>query len=363
MDTQLERTVTPFDAARAEAFMDSVAAMANASALTTMIAIGKRTGLFETLASMPPADSNQIAVRSGLAERYVREWLAALVMGEIIIYEPEAQTYHLPPEHAASLTESGQLGDLGVLARLAVSLSRIEDDLVRCFQTGEGTNYHDYANFHEVMALDSAQTVVAGLFDHILPLVPGIDDRLRQGIDVLDAGCGRGRALLTLAEHYPNSRFTGYDLCADAIEWATGEAARRGLTNIRFRTKDMTGFDESARYDLVTSFDAVHDQKDPGALIAGLHQALRPGGTYLMQDIGGSARLENNRDFPMAALLYTISCLHCTPVSLGQGGKGLGTMWGWETAKALLEETGFSPVVKHVLPHDPMNVWFVAAKA
>jgi hypothetical protein len=91
-----------------------------------------------------------------------------------------------------------------------------------------------------------------------------------------------------------------------------------------------------------------------------LGRALRSGGVYLMQDIGGSARLENNLQFPMASFLYAISCTHCTPISLGQGGLGLGTMWGWETAAAMLREAGFREVQRHVLPHDPMNVWFVA---
>ena len=106
----------------------------------------------------------------------------------------------------------------------------------------------------------------------------------------------------------------------------------------------------------------MHDQKDPAGLIRGLHGALRPGGIYLMQDIGGSARLENNLDFPMASFLYAISCAHCTPVSLGQGGEGLGTMWGWETAEAMLRDAGFAEIARHVLPHDPMNVWFVARR-
>ncbi|HSO82951.1 hypothetical protein [Thiocapsa sp.] len=79
-----------------------------------------------------------------------------------------------------------------------------------------------------------------------------------------------------------------------------------------------------------------------------------------MQDIGGSMHLEKNLDFPMASLLYTVSCIHCTPVSLGQDGEGLGTMWGWETAEAMLREAGFAEIERHVLPHDPMNVWFVS---
>jgi SAM-dependent methyltransferase len=200
------------------------------------------------------------------------------------------------------------------------------------------------------------------LFDAILPAVEGIDEHLTAGIDVMDAGCGRGSALLALAERYPASRFVGYDLCQDAIDFASRAARDAGLRNIRFECRDLTGYDERECFDFVTSFDAVHDQKDPQQLIRSLHAALRPGGIYLMQDIGGSAYLENNLDFPMASMLYAISCVHCTPISLGQGGAGLGTMWGWETAQAMLHEAGFTDVARTMLAHDPMNVWFVSRK-
>jgi 2-polyprenyl-3-methyl-5-hydroxy-6-metoxy-1,4-benzoquinol methylase len=166
-----------------------------------------------------------------------------------------------------------------------------------------------------------------------------------------------------MAAQFPNSSFTGYDLCADAIESAQAAARAAGLQNIRFERRDLTGFDEVARYDLVTSFDAVHDQKDPQGLIKSLFRALRPGGVYLMQDIGGSAQLENNLDFPMAAFLYTASCMHCMAVSLGQGGAGLGTMWGWETAEAMLRQAGFAEPQRTTFDHDPLNVWFVSRKA
>jgi len=148
-------------------------------------------------------------------------------------------------------------------------------------------------------------------------------------------------------------------------EIAAAEQAARtaGLTNLHYGVLDMSHFDEPERYDLITSFDAVHDQRSPAELIRRIHAALRPDGTYLMQDIGGSAPLENNLDFPMAAFLYAISCVHCTPVSLGQQGEGLGTMWGWETAERLLKAAGFGLVQHHRLEHDPLNVWFVARKA
>ena len=170
-------------------------------------------------------------------------------------------------------------------------------------------------------------------------------------------------AILALAARFPQSRFTGYDLCADAIDVATTAARHAGLDNVRFEACDLAELAETSAYDLITSFDAVHDQRDPQDLLRRLSRALRPGGTCLMQDIGGSARLEKNGDFAMAPLLYAISCVHCAPVSLGQGGAGLGTMWGWETALEMLQQAGFGVIDKHVLPHDTMNVWFVARRS
>jgi 2-polyprenyl-3-methyl-5-hydroxy-6-metoxy-1,4-benzoquinol methylase len=351
-----------FDTAAAEGFLDRVAGLINDGAVAVMVGIGHRTGLFDTMAALPPATSAEIAEEAALAERYVREWLAVMVTSRIVAFDPERSTYSLPAEHAASLTRGAALGNMAVYAQHVGLLGQVQDRLLDCFETGEGTRYSDYPCFHHMMAEDSAMTVTAGLFDHILPLVPEIGARLEDGIEVLDAGCGQGAALIALAGRYPRSRFTGYDLSEDAIAHAAEVARRAGLGNVRFEVRDLTSYDERARFDFITSFDAVHDQKDPAGLIRGLHGALRPRGVYLMQDIGGSARLENNLDFPMASFLYAISCAHCTPVSLGQGGQGLGTMWGWETAESMLHAAGFDEVDRHVLPHDPMNVWFVARR-
>jgi len=335
----------------------------NAGALAVMLSVGHKSHLFDRLAELPPATSDAIAKAADLSERYVREWLAAMVTGGIVRYEPKGALYHLPPEHMAALTRGAAMGNFAGTAQLVSIIGASEEKLLNCFRSGEGTSYDDYPCFHQVMAEDSGQAVVAQLFDVIAPLVPGLDARLQAGIDVMDAGCGEGRALVALAEHYPQSRFVGYDLCADTIATATELATSKGLANLRFETKDLTGYDAKEAFDFVTSFDAVHDQKDPQALISGLHGCLRPGGAYLMQDIGGSAVLENNLDFAMAPFLYAVSCSHCMPVSLGQGGAGFGTMWGWETALEMLKIAGFSDPKRHVLPHDPMNVWFVSQKA
>ncbi|MGD8690491.1 MAG: class I SAM-dependent methyltransferase [Gammaproteobacteria bacterium] len=352
-----------FDEARASAFAERVAAALDAGAVTVMLSIGHRTGLFDVMAGLPPATSEQIAERAELAERYVREWLAVMVTGGIVEYDPAGTTYCLPAEHAACLTRNAPLGNLAVYSQHVALMGQVQDQVLACFESGAGTQYGDYPCFHQIMAEDSGQTVTAQLFHSVLPLVDGLEQRLARGIDVLDAGCGRGTALIALAERFPASRFVGYDLCEDAIAHARRSVASAGLANIRFTRRDLSGYDDTDCFDLITSFDAVHDQKDPQALIASLHGALRSDGIYLMQDIGGSARLENNLDFPLASLLYAVSCVHCTPISLGQGGAGLGTMWGWETAQRMLEEAGFAPVTRHVLPHDPTNVWFVGVKS
>lgn len=356
-------TVNPpnvFDEDTAAAFAERIGAVLDAGAIATMLSIGHRTGLFDVLAKLPPATSARIAARAVLAERYVREWLAVMVTGRIVHYDPQHQTYWLPPEHAACLTRGAPLGNLALFGQHVALMGVVQDRVLACFESGEGMRYDDYPCFHEIMAEDSGQTVTAQLFDVILPLVEGLTARLERGIDVLDAGCARGSALIAMAERFPESRFVGYDLCEDAIEHAARTARAAGLDNVRFEVRDLSRYEEQARFDFITSFDAIHDQKDPQRLIRALHDALRPQGVYLVQDIGGSAALENNLDFPLAPLLYAISCVHCTPVSLGQGGAGLGTMWGWETAQRMLAEAGFAAVERHVLPHDPMNVWFVA---
>ncbi|MGD8808539.1 MAG: class I SAM-dependent methyltransferase [Gammaproteobacteria bacterium] len=346
-----------------EAFLERMMGTINAGAQAVMLSIGHRAGLFDAMAAMAPADSHSIAAATGLAERYVREWLAVMVTARVVDFDPQRSTYHLPAAHAACLTRRGSLGNVAVYAQFVALMGALQDQTLRCLETGEGTRYGDYPDFHEIMAEDSGQTVVASLFEHVLPLADGIERRLEAGIEVLDAGCGRGLALIALAQRYRNSRFTGYDLSAEAITEAARDARDCGLRNVRFATFDMSDFDETDRYDLITSFDAVHDQRHPAELIKGIWRALKPGGIYLMQDIGGSARLENNLDFPMASLLYAISFMHCTPVSIGQGGEGLGTMWGWETARGMLEAAGFASIKRNVLPHDPMNVWFVSRKA
>jgi 2-polyprenyl-3-methyl-5-hydroxy-6-metoxy-1,4-benzoquinol methylase len=356
-------TSPDFDGERSEAFAGRLMNAFNESALTAMISIGHRTGLFDAMAELPPSTSPEISAHARLDERYVREWLGVMVTSRVVEYEPESRRYRLPPEHAGWLTRAASPNNLAVTAQLIPSVGAVETELVECFRNGGGLSYDRYPRFHEVMAEDSGQTVVDALFDHILPLVPGLDARLERGIRVLDVGCGRARALLQLAERFPRSRFEGVDLCEEPISWARAEAASRGLSNTHFSVRDAAAEPLGGPFDWITTFDAVHDQADPAGLLARIADALDPAGVYLMQDIAGSSHLERNLDHPAAPFCYAISTAHCMSVSLAQGGAGLGTMWGEELATGMLRDAGLGKIETHRLEHDPLNVFYVVRRS
>lgn len=354
-----------FDTKKSEMFAENLLGMLNQSAVTIMLSIGHRTGIFDVMSELPPSTSSQIADASGLNERYIREWLGALTLGKIINYDAENKLYSLPPEHAAFLTRKAAADNIGVFAQYIPVMGSVEDKIVECFKNGGGVPYSEYKRFHELMAEDSGQSVVSSLIDLILPSVPGIISKLEKGIEVLDLGCGRGLALILMAKNFPNSNFTGIDLSKEAIEFAKNEAKKNNLTNIKFEAKDLTNFNETAeenKYDFVTTFDAVHDQARPDNLLSGISKTLKYDGVYLMQDISASSNLENNMDHPAGALLYSISVMHCMPVSLAQGGMGLGTMWGREKAAEMLNEAGFKNIeIKH-FEHDFQNDFYIIRK-
>jgi cyclopropane fatty-acyl-phospholipid synthase-like methyltransferase len=200
------------------------------------------------------------------------------------------------------------------------------------------------------------------LDEHIIPLVEGLHERLERGINVIDVGCGRGRAILHLAQRYPKSRFCGIDYLSETVAWATGEAARRGLRNARFEQADAAKWSAPNSFDLVTTFDAVHDQARPDLVLKNIAEALRPNGVYLMQDIAASSNVHENIGHVMGPWLYTISTMHCMSVSLAAGGMGLGTAWGRQLATKMLNEAGFNDVQLRNLPHDIINDYYVCWK-
>lgn len=350
------------DEVKSEQFAERMMTILNHGALNLMISIGYRTGLFDVMSELPASTSEEIAKAAGLNERYVREWLGAMVTGGIIDHYHEKKSYSLPEEHAVWLTRKAVPNNIAVTTQWISLLGSVEDKIVECFKNGGGVPYEAFKRFHEVMSDESYQTVIVPLLDQTLPLIEGIKERLEEGINVLDVGCGSGFALVHMAREFPNSRFTGYDISEEAIDRGTAHAAQYDLTNVTLIAKDVAEFDDVQKYDLITTFDAIHDQADPDRVLSNINRALKDDGVYLMQDIAGSSHVHNNMDHPLAPLLYTTSCMHCMTVSLSQNGKGLGAMWGKELATDMVKNAGFTQVEIKEQPHDPINYYYIIRK-
>jgi ubiquinone/menaquinone biosynthesis C-methylase UbiE len=360
-----EKTPPDFAPAKAEAFAGRFLAALNDAALCLMTSIGHRTGLFDAMRGLPPSTPAEIAASARLNERYVREWLGAMVTAGVVEVDPATTRFRLPLEHAAILTRAAAADNMAVFTQYISVLGGVEDDIVECFRKGGGVPYLSFPRFHAVMAEDSGQSVLSSLESHIVPLVPGLADRLAAGIRVLDVGCGSGRIMNRLAEICLNSRFIGMDISQEAIELARTEASTKGLQNVEFVTDDLSGFDQTAEpvaFDLITTFDAVHDQAKPRNVLAGIYRALKSDGVYLMQDIRASSHVHKNVEHPIGTFLYTVSCMHCMTVSLSEGGEGLGAMWGEEKTREYLQQAGFRSIETHRLDHDIQNNWYVVRK-
>jgi SAM-dependent methyltransferase len=242
-------------------------------------------------------------------------------------------------------------------------LAEVEQDILACVRRGGGLPYDKYPRFHAWMDGESRAIFETALVDGIVPLVPGLEERLTAGLDVADIGCGTGHAVNVLARAYPASRLVGYDFSAEAITAARAEADELGLTNAHFEVRDVTELPEAARFDLITAFDAIHDQAFPAEVLVEVARALRRDGTFLMVDIKASSNVDNNIENAFAPCFYAFSVFHCMSVSLGLGGVGLGTMWGREVATSMLHEAGFGRVDIREIDDDPFNDYYVCRKA
>lgn len=354
--TTLEERPTTTSPTETEEFGDRMVRMLSDACTALLTGIGHQTGLFDALAE-GPATSDALATRAGLNERYVREWLGGMTVAGIV--RVDAGTYTLPAAHAAWLTEAAGPNNLARAMQFVPMLAEVEQPIVDCFRQGGGLSYDHYPRFHALMDSDSRAVVDAALLDLVVPMVDGLDARLRSGIDVADLGCGSGHAINVLGQAYPASRLVGYDFSEEAIARGRAEAATLGLENVRFEVCDVATLEETDRFDLVTAFDAIHDQAHPGQVLAAAARALRPEGAFLMVDIKASSHVENNIGNPFAPALYTFSTFHCMSVSLADGGDGLGTVWGRELATSMLADAGFGRVVVHEVEDDPFNDYYV----
>jgi SAM-dependent methyltransferase len=308
-----------------EAFVGKVLADTTGLTTTVLAWIGDELGLWKDLHARGAATSAELAARTKLAERPVREWASAMAAAGYLHYEPETRAFQLPPEHAPVLAHEAGPVFFGGVHQEFVGLTRPLDRIVESFRTGRGVPQSAFPD----SAFTGMDRFTAGWFENLLlqtwiPAIDGLEAQLSKGIAVADVGCGRGRALIKLAQAFPKSRFVGYDVYGPNVEKARANARSAGLDErVKFAELDATeGLPE--RFDLITTFDVVHDAVDPAGLVRAVRRALTDDGTYLCLDINCSAKLEENAG-PLGALFYGCSVLYCMSVSLAHAGAALGT--------------------------------------
>lgn len=348
------------DQAKAEAFGGRYIGMMNSAFVTLMVDVGHRVGLFEA-ATRGPATSQELADRVGGSERHVREWLGAMVTGRIFVYEAATKVYTLPPEHAMFLT-GNSANNLAPMSQFVSFLGKHVEAAAGTFINGGGLPYSVYRpEFTDLMAAGSALRFDALLVDGYLRADAELTGKMESGASVADIGCGTGHAINVMAQAFPNSSFVGYDLAEDAIATAKAEASELGLANASFAVQDVAEL-PAADLDVITVFDAIHDQAQPATVLQAVASALKDDGIFLMIDVNASSYLENNLESPIAAFGYAVSALHCMQESLAEGGVGLGTMWGRELAEEMLGEAGFGKVTVTNLDGDILNSIYVCRK-
>jgi SAM-dependent methyltransferase len=343
------------DRSTMDAFAGKVLGDISAFMVTLFAALGDRLGLFRDLAANGPATSAGLAARVGVNERYAREWLGGMAAAGYVEYDSASGRFRLPPAHTPILAEEGNPFFVGgpyqlLLAEIA-QIGRIEV----AFRTGGGVPLAAYGeSLLEGQERFSASWVEHQLTQVWIPAIPDVQGKLERGAAVADIGCGSARALIKLAQVYPNAYFVGYDILEDAIARATQNATAVGVADrVRFQQLDAEhGLPTS--YDIVTTFDVVHDAVDPHGLLQAIRQALKPDGVYLCLETNCSEKLEENIG-PLGALFHGISMLYCLTTSLAAGGAGLGTLGLPETRlREFCIDAGFRSVERIQL-ENPFN--------
>ena len=345
------------DRAVSGAFLDRLKASYQGTMMTMLIDVGHRTGLLHA-ASLGPKTAEELADHTDLSARHVREWASGLAVAGVLTYDAESTCFGLPAEHAIWLT-GDRYTNLAPVAGLVVGLAPRADDVIEAMRSGGGVPYERYRpHFTHAMDRVGRARYDALLVRGYLPVAPGLPERLSNGADVADVGCGTGHCLNLMAHAFANSTFTGFDFSEEAIALAREEASSMELTNVTFEVADVASLPENA-FDVVFAFDAIHDQADPAGVLSQIRAAIREGGEFFMVDIRASSNLEDNMGEAGNVIIYGTSLFHCMQVSLALGGAGLGTAWGKQLATSMLEEAGFHDVAVHDIESDPSNCIYV----
>ncbi|WP_399895637.1 class I SAM-dependent methyltransferase [Streptomyces sp. BBFR51] len=315
---------------------DNAAAFAGVST-----SLGVRLGLYRAMSGAGPLTSDELASRTGLVERYTREWLAAQVAGAYVLHDPETDTYVLPDEHAAVLADASVPTYVGGGFTMLKSLYGAEEELANAYRYGGGVSWQEYGpELAEGVAAFFRPGYEAVLVQEWLPAMEGVEAKLRRGASVADVGCGFGHSTVLMAKAFPQSRFRGFDFHEPSVEAARKLAEQAGVGDrVTFEVAAANDF-PGGDYDLVTFFDCLHDLGDPGAALQHAEKVLADGGSCLVVEPNVSAEPGENIN-PIGRSFASTSAVLCLPAAMAQGGPhALGNHPGQEALAAIADGVG-----------------------
>lgn len=338
-----------------EAFAAKLLSDTSAAMTTLLASVGDRLGLFKDLATNGPATSAELATRSGINERYAREWLGGMTTAGYLDYDPRSNRFMLPPEHAPALAEESGPLFFGGFHEMVTAMTLVADRVIESFRYGDGVPQSAYPEqFWEGAERATAVWFENFLVQQWLAAIPDARAKLDRGALVADVGCGRGRALIKLAQAFPESRYVGFDVFEPMIDQATRNAVAAGVGDrVRFEMRDASkGLPE--KFDVITTFDVVHDSVHPVKLLESIRAGLKDDGIYICLDVNCSDKLEENIG-PIGAMAHAFSVMYCLTTSLANGGAGLGALGFHEQeVNRMCKEAGFRTVVR-VPIENPFN--------
>ncbi|MGH2555064.1 MAG: methyltransferase domain-containing protein [Actinomycetota bacterium] len=332
------------DPDKIEQVADRAIGYLSGAAISALVYVGDQLGLYRALREAGPVTSAELAARSGLHERWIREWLHAQASAGLVRHAGEGR-FELTSEQAAVLADEDNPAFVAGGFSLVLPLLGQRERLFESFRTGRGVPYNELGADHAVgESRFSSPWMKANLVPVILAGLDGLTHKLAARGKVADVGCGSGRALLEMARVYPNSDFHGYDSSELAIQFAEEHLAESGLTNVTLHRAAAEELAPDASFDFVLTWDCLHDMTDPAGAMRSIRAAIKPDGTWLIVDINGAATPEENYDHPLGGLLYSISVLDCLACSTWEeGGAALGTLGLPEpVARKMTAEAGFS---------------------
>ena len=309
-----------------------------------MAYLGDQAGVFAALDGAGRLSLGELAAKTGLNEKYLREWLGSVSAAGYVTFHAEDETFEITPEQALVFTREGQPACMQGFFQLIVSLYEGHAKATETFKSGKGRPWGD----HPTCLFCGTDRFFrpgyqANLIDNWIPSLNGVEEKLKAGAKVADIGCGHGSSTVLMAQAYPNSNIVGIDYHAPSIEQAKQKAADAGVTNVEFQLAKAQDFAGDG-FDFACIFDALHDMGDPVGAARHIRETLAPGGTFMLVEPMAGDKMADNMH-PLGQIFYAASCTVCTPNSLSQEvGRGLGAQAGQKALTEVCQEAGFSNV-------------------